>query len=103
MEEIRIGDIGTIFRGTIYDEDGNAQDISTATTKQLIFKKPDGTLLPKTATFFTDGTDGKLQYTSVSGDFNVVGRWQIEPYVITPAGEWHGSIGEFYVRNYLTV
>lgn len=101
MEEIRIGDIGTIFRGTIYDEDGNAQDISTATTKQLIFKKPDGTLLPKTATFFTDGTDGKLQYEVQVNDIDQIGRWQIEPYVITPNGEWHGSIGQFLVKDYL--
>lgn len=102
IEEIRLGDVGTTFRGTIYDESDAVLDISSATTKQLLFKKPDGTVVPKTASFFTDGTDGKLQYTSVSGDINAIGRWQLEPYVITPQGEWHGSVAEFLVKRYLT-
>ena len=101
LEEIRYGDIGTIFRGTFYDEAGAIQSISDATSKYMIFRKPGGTVVWKTGSFFTDGSDGKLQYTTVSGDLNEVGKWQLQPRVITPSGEWTADIEEFFVGRVL--
>ena len=61
------GDVGTVFRLTITDTDGTAIDVSTATTKYIYFQDPAGTKTQQTAAFYTDGTDGKIQYTTIAG------------------------------------
>ena len=94
--EIHVGDIGTVFEVTIQD-DGVAVNISSATTKEIIFRKPDKTLLTKAANFSTDGTDGKIRSTTVSGDLNAAGVWSIQAHVILPGGDWKSSISEFSV------
>ena len=55
--EIHKNDIGTVFKVTIKDG-SSAVDISTSTTKQLIFKKPSGQKLEANASYYTDGSDG---------------------------------------------
>jgi type IV secretory pathway VirB6-like protein len=98
--EIHQNDIGTIFKATIKD-DTTVVDISSATTKQLIFTKPDGTKLEKDASFFTDGTDGILTYTTVSGDLSVVGTWKVQGYVILTSGTWKTDIKKMKVHRNL--
>ncbi len=61
----------------VVEEDGEPLDISTATAKTLELTKPDGTVESKTAVFFTDGTDGKLLYTTIAGDMDVEGLWYV--------------------------
>ncbi len=101
LEEVKYGDIGTIFRETFYDEAGVLQPINDATGKMFAFKKPDASIIWRTGVFFTDGSDGKLQYTTVSGDLDQVGRWQFQAQVITPSGEWSGDIIDFMVGRVL--
>lgn len=98
--EIHAGDIGTVFEVTV-QEDGIALDISTATTKQFVFKKKSGALLTVDAEFVTDGSDGKLSYTTVSGDLNEVGQWQIQVYVVLPTGSWRSDVQYFDVYKNL--
>jgi hypothetical protein len=66
VQEIHLGDIGTVFEVTLKDCDVIV-DISTATEMYIIFQKPDGTKLTFDAEFTTDGEDGKLQYVTVDG------------------------------------
>lgn len=94
--EIHVNDIGTIFLVTI-KEATVAQDVSSATTKQLLFKNPSGTVLTKTAVFNTNGTDGKIKYTTVSGDLSIWGSWQLQAYIVLPTGEWHTDVVNFEV------
>jgi hypothetical protein len=82
------GDVGTVFRLTIVDTAGTAIDVSTATTKYIYFEDPAGTKVQKTAAFYTDGKDGKIQYTTVSGDIDLVGTWRIQGYVETSLGNF---------------
>jgi len=89
---IHEGDIGTIFRLTIVDTSGNVIDVSSATTMYLYFQKPDGTNVQKTAEFYTDGTDGIIQYTSVDGDIDATGNWQVQGYIEV-------TDGKFYTRK----
>ena len=97
--EIHVGDIGTSFQVTLYDST-NIVDISGATTKTLYFLKPDGTTkLTKTASFLTDGTDGILEYLTISGDLDVSGTWKIQAKVVLPSGEWSSDIGKFKVYD----
>ena len=55
IEEAHVGDVGTIFRVTVYDTTSSGgtsiADISGATTKQFTFKRPDGSTFTKTAVF----------------------------------------------------
>jgi hypothetical protein len=97
-EEIHVNDIGNTF--TITLKDGTAVvDISTATTKSIIFGKPDGTTLTKTAGFVTDGSDGKINYSSVSGDLNIPGIWSIQAHVVLSSGNWKTDIAHFDVHD----
>ena len=49
IEQAHLNDIGTIFRVTVYDTTSSGgtsvADISTASTKQFTFKRPNGTTL----------------------------------------------------------
>lgn len=90
--EVHVADVGTIFEATIRDQDGTVVDISAATTKQLLLRKPDGTLLTKVASLTTTGTDGKMQYTTVANDLDQPGLWRIQGYVVVGAGSWHTDI-----------
>ena len=95
---LRVGDYGATFEDTILDN-GVAEDISTATTLQFIFEKPDGTLATKTGSFTTDGTDGKMQYTIESGLLDSAGVWQYQTYVVTLTRVWKSEIVSFFVED----
>jgi hypothetical protein len=101
INEIRVGDIGTNIELTVKDETNTVVDISTATTKQLIFRKPNGTLLTKNATFTTDGTDGKIYITTVAGDLDQVGVWYTQAYIEITPYQWHSSYEEMDVYSNL--
>lgn len=60
-------------------KDGVADDISWATGLTIVWRKPDGAESELTAAFKTDGTDGVLTYTLVSGDIaeGVTGDYQL--------------------------
>lgn len=73
MTNIHVGDIGTIFRLTIKDTAGTAINVSTASVKYIYFEAPDGTKTKKTAAFYTNGSDGIIQYIAVLGDIDQVG------------------------------
>ena len=96
--EIRVGDIGTIFRATIKDQNGTVVDVSGAAVRQLIFRKSNMTTITKTATMTTDGTDGKIEYATVASDLNMAGSWQLQGYVEIGAGKWHSDIESFTVH-----
>jgi hypothetical protein len=98
--DVHVGDIGTVFRAEIKDGD-SAVDVRSAATKEIHFKKPDNSTLQKTAEYYDDGSDGKIQYTSVSGDFVAadVGIWKWQAYVVTlGGGYWHSEIKTFELK-----
>ena len=97
--EIHYGDIGVNFNITVMN--GTAVlDVSNANSINIIFQKPDGSDLTKTATLVTNGTDGNIRYTSVSGDLDQVGTWQIQARVNFGASVFSTDIQKFKVyRN----
>jgi hypothetical protein len=94
VNEIHQDDIGTVFTVTVKDQLGPI-DISLATTKTFIYKKPDKTKFSRPADFKTDGTDGVLQYTSVAGDIDKSGDWQLQVFIILPTGQFYSDITQF--------
>ena len=95
--EIHVGDIGTILRLTIKDGD-NIVDISGAITKTIILEDPSGNNLEKSGTFYTDGTDGIIQYTTIAGDFDERGNWAIQAKIVLPSGTWYSDTYTFVVH-----
>lgn len=96
--EIHLGDIGTEFRVTIKDQNGDAKNIATASTKTFKFKKPDDTVVTKTATFYTDGSDGILTWsTTAVGDLDQLGIWNLQAYIVQGGSTNHSDITDFTV------
>lgn len=97
--EIHINDIGTIFTITVKDGSSSV-DISSSSTKQVIIKKPGGAKLTKDAAFVTDGTDGQIKYTIVSGDLDEAGTYKLQGYLVISDGTFYTDITSFKVyRN----
>lgn len=98
--KISSGAINLLVKATI-KEDGVAVNVSTATTKEFKFRSPEGDVLTKTASFFTDGTDGIIVY-STEGDIVVSGTldevWDIQAYLEFSGGfEGHTFTDNFIV------
>ena len=96
--------VGLVFRGTFLDDDGIVVDISSATAKKVIFKKPDRTTVEKDAEFDGNGTDGKLKYTTGEGDIDQPGTWQSQYYVelsTNPVVKVYSDIQSFLVHDNL--
>jgi hypothetical protein len=100
--EIHIGDIGTIFEVTLMD-DVTPVDVSAASVMEIVFRKSDGTtIVTNTATFTTDGTDGKIEYKTVlDTELDVKGNWRIQGKVTLPSGSWSSDIDTFKVYENL--
>lgn len=82
-------------------EDGSALNISSASKKDIILKKPDGTTSTKTGVFATDGTDGKIKYLTVSGDLDIDGRWGVQGDLVVGTFTGKTAKGYFDVANNL--
>ena len=102
--EIRKNDIGVAFRLTIKDQDDVVVDISAATTKSIYFFKPSTTVITQTASFPSGetGTNGEMEWATVSGDLDTVGTWKWQGYVVMSDGsEYRTDIEEFLVLDNL--
>lgn len=94
--EIHIGDIGTSFQITI--ENCTTIFSLASATISIVLTKPNGTELTKVGSLYTDGTDGKVQYTSVAGDLDMAGLWSIQAIITIGSNIWHSEIGKFKVK-----
>jgi len=99
---IHVGDVGTIFRLTIVENDGvTPVPVQTATVKSILFEKGQGTKVTKTAVFFTDGSDGIIQYVGLASDVDEAGNWWMQGYVEMPSGKFFSSKVSFSVQKTL--
>lgn len=100
---IHVADINTEMLFTIKNSSDNTViDISTATTKNIVFRKADRTPSVQAASFNTDGTDGVLKFTSPNAAFfNVAGRWKAQGSVVISSGTFKSSTLEFDVFSNL--
>jgi hypothetical protein len=97
--EIHYGDIGVNFNITVMNGT-EILNVSNANSISIIFQKPDSTDLTKTASLTTNGTDGKIKYTTVAGDLDQTGTWQIQARVNFGASVFSTDIQKFKVyRN----
>jgi len=82
---------------TVVDQDNAIVDLSTADTISLIFKKPNGSKDTKVASMVTDGTDGKMEYTTAVTDLDAAGLWKIQGLVTEAGGVYPTCIEELQV------
>ena len=98
--EIRLND-RTTFELEILD-DGVVVDVSTATTLEIIFLKPSGTVVIKTATHSDDGVDGKIKYKAEEEFLDEIGLWKHQGYVeLSEGDDYHSDIHSFKVHRNL--
>jgi hypothetical protein len=79
LTNIVSGDYGQTIQLTVLDTDtSSAADISVySTTQKMVFRNPAGTESEKTAAFYTDGSDGIVEYALVDGDISTAGNWRV--------------------------
>ena len=82
LKEPQVDAVGLVFRAIIYDGDDGTTivDLSPYTTKNFIVKKPNGTGFTRAASFYTDGTDGMVQFTTIDGDLSIGGMYKYQVY-----------------------
>lgn len=98
---IHKNDKGTEFRIEVLDHGGSVLDISNQSSLSIIFKKPSGTTVTKSASLVNDGTDGLIQYVTEEGDLDEVGTWRIQAKVVSVNGSWHTVFKSFKVHRNL--
>ena len=89
------GDIGTVFRLTITDTAGTAIDVSTARQVYLLPGPDWREGAEDRRVYHGNGSDGKIS-TTIAGDIDMVGTWQVQGYVET-------SLGKFWTEGQLQV
>lgn len=94
----QLDDVGVTIRLTITKQSNNSiLDISGASTKRIDIRKPDGTLLQKTASLTNDGTDGKMEYDTESGVLDIQGEYEVQGYVVISGQTLRTTRGRFDV------
>jgi hypothetical protein len=94
--QIHVNDSGIQLKVTVYDC-GTVVNVSGA-TNTISIRKPNGTKTDYAASLLTDGTDGVIYYTTVSGDLDITGTYKIQATVQTSQGVYHSSVGSFRVK-----
>lgn len=95
--EVHVGDLGTQFITTIYNQDGDVQDISAATDMSISFYSPSRITKTFPASFYTNGVDGKIVYTLSQGDIDESGGWKFQITITFVDGKWNTNIRNFIV------
>lgn len=103
LKTVQVGDAGVVLRLLVqeWDEDAEAfttVNISTATVKKILLKPPEGELQEHTADFATNGSDGLIQYTTVTDDLDEDGDWQIQGYVEMGTLKLHTTVKTLVVK-----
>jgi len=95
--EIHVNDIGTKFLATIKD-DSEVVDVSSAISVTMMFKKPDDEVVQKAGVFDSDGTDGKIYYSTAVGDLDEAGQYKLQAKVVLSTGTYYTDIYTFKVH-----
>jgi hypothetical protein len=98
MPNPHVNDWGTSYVLKIYGANNEILDISTASPINIIFTRPDGTGFSREASLVTDGTDGKMEYTTAASELNVAGDWSYYGTVQFLNGYWATTSVAFIVE-----
>lgn len=96
-DKVRLGDVGTIFEATLLDNNV-AVDLTGQTVLELVFRKPSGARVTKTAALSGAASLGIIKYTTIAGDLDETGSWSLQAHITIPAGDFRSEIGDFLVE-----
>jgi hypothetical protein len=97
---IQAGTIGADIQYTVLDDDGAPKDISLATVKKLVFRKPDAEEWIVTADFLTDGTNGILRYLTMTAlDLSPPGNYRVQADLTMPGFTGRTGVDLFSVSK----
>jgi hypothetical protein len=99
MRSPHVDDWGTPFAMTIYDSRNTVLDLSSASPITIIFTKPDSSQFVREASFVTDGTDGKIEYTIQDGEIDTAGDWKYQGRITFINGSWSTDLIPFVVEG----
>lgn len=97
MADIHVGDVGTMFKLVVKDENDEIVPLDDATSLTVVFALPDKTVMEKTGELFSDGLDGIVKYVTKVGDISKSGTWKIQAIIGKLSGLWHSEIVKFKV------
>tara|TARA_B100001123_G_C15288352_1_gene1016482 strand:- start:257 stop:568 length:312 start_codon:yes stop_codon:yes gene_type:complete len=97
--EIHVDDIGTRFLLTVKDS-GVVVNLAPATLLQVNFRKPDDTVVNKTASTLVDGSiiSGVMYYDTIAGDLDQAGHYKLQGKVSLTSGTYYTDIHTFKVH-----
>jgi hypothetical protein len=94
----QVGEQGRTLEVAFTDDEGDAIDLSSYTTKQIIYRKPGAAAVTLTAAFVTDGTDGLIDYDVDSTSFfDTAGAWTKQGIVSKTGDVRKTKIEQFHV------
>lgn len=96
MPDIFADDYGTIFEVTVL-ENNAAINLTAATLVQFIFTSPGRPTVVKTASFSTDGADGKVRITTAQGDISAAGVWYLQVKITFAGSQFRTEVAQFNV------
>jgi hypothetical protein len=91
------GDVGTVFQMALVNQDNQPLDLTGASVLEIIFLKPDGTFLTKTASLVGAPELGTISASFTQGDLDTEGQWGFQARVVNPLGAWKSRPGAFLV------
>lgn len=98
-QSCQVGDVAVVLVVQIVDQFGTVIDVSAATNMVIKLGMPDGTSKNLTAVLYTNGTDGKIKYTTITGDLGQVGAYRIQGKLNVAGGLKSSFVGAFSVLD----
>ena len=99
---MKVDDVGTTLTFTAKNTKGGIEDVSGATTMEVVIVKPSKTRVTWTLVHKTDGTDGKMVYTTLFGDIeSTPGQYRVEGFLVRPANSLRSDIETFEAEDRL--
>lgn len=89
---------GIQFNVQFLDASGKPLDVSGATVLTIAFQQPDGTQVPHTAQYVTNGIDGRIFYVTNASDFLEAGLAYVQGQVTVGGSILTTAWGQFEVN-----
>jgi hypothetical protein len=93
---IHVGDVGIRFSVLIDDENGDSMDVSLATSKDILFRKPSGEIVSLPADCVNDCVDGLIEVITTD-ELDESGIWAIQARIEIGESVYSSSVSNFTV------
>ena len=99
LQGCQVGDVGVAIIIAVVTPDGDPVDVSAAASKKIRLGYPGGVSKDFDAGFDSDGTDGKISYTTQSGDLDEAGEYSLQGIIVLGGTTKYTSVSTLQVRE----